>query len=486
MRAVQLLYTALAVVAVSSTGLPQSVGNVPEIARCVERRVIAPGSFETLGFAPVQFLCVRPGREQYPVHLALAGSCCSSSLRPAPPMLGPAMRPNPQRARQNGKPLSRHCVLQLCLASTGTASSESTKGLRQKPRDLSDISVETLHAQLETLLDEQWQRASVDYGIEPPASSANATWNKVKHVVGGFSVVVRMPDEGLAYRMQPMRSLKAGLTWVAFYMMLQEVTLDRQAGAEAAAADVLFRPDRSVVLGSSKFRTSSPRKMAWEHLDVAKEFQSSRLRKATKRLVYFRHQLLKTSTAAFKQGECTSAQNCDISSSDGGYLAGPCVSNGLMFPSHWFWIKVGDPADIPGVDSESYAQDYDAAVSHEGHVAPGTPKRMKGAELASALLFRAKKVAPATQRRAPLLSRGSNSTLPRGTAPAAVSVAPVNVLASVFPHAQGDVGGLCKRLWMAGATDNVTILVVQSILRGLRRLHSVVRENVRARSVRER
>jgi hypothetical protein len=49
--------------------------------------------------------------------------------------------------------------------------------------------------------------------------------------------------------MQPMRSVKAGLTWVAFYMMLHEALLDRTASAEAASADVLYRPDRSVILG---------------------------------------------------------------------------------------------------------------------------------------------------------------------------------------------------------------------------------------------
>jgi hypothetical protein len=75
----------------------------------------------------------------------------------------------------------------------------------------------------------------------------------VKHVVGGFSVVVRLPEKGLAYRLQPMRSAKAGLTWVAFYMMLQEAAQDQEAGVAAAGADVLYRPDRSVVLGSCKY-----------------------------------------------------------------------------------------------------------------------------------------------------------------------------------------------------------------------------------------
>ena len=59
--------------------------------------------------------------------------------------------------------------------------------------------------------------------------------------------------------------------------------------------------DRSVVLGSAKYRTTSSKKLSWESLDVAREFQAHRLRMATKRLVYFRHQLLKTSSTAYRQ-----------------------------------------------------------------------------------------------------------------------------------------------------------------------------------------
>jgi hypothetical protein len=41
-------------------------------------------------------------------------------------------------------------------------------------------------------------------------------------------------------------------------------------------------------------------------------------------------------------------------------------------------------------------------------------------------------------------------------------------MTSVFPHAQGDVGGLCKRIWSKGATDDVTVLVLQvDIVAGL-------------------
>ena len=254
-----------------------------------------------------------------------------------------------------------------CRASSQSTASSSggAEAAKRKSIDLHELDVDTLHDRLELLLDEQWLKAGVDHGIAP-TPVGNTTFNKVKHVVGGFSVVVRMPEEGLAYRLQPMRSVKAGLTWVAFYMMLQEAAADRYASAEAAAADVLFRPDRSVVLGTNKYKplSVSSRKLAWEHLQIAQEFQGERLRKATKRLVYFRHQLLKTSIGAYQQGLCTSAENCPISWTDGGVLQPPCVTNGLMFPSHWFWIQVGNPAQVSDLREDTEDDAQDAAQSH--------------------------------------------------------------------------------------------------------------------------
>ena len=299
----------------------------------------------------------------------------------------------------------RGCGVRLCAVNQQAASSADAKVIKHKPEDLQDLDLDLLHDELERLLDEQWLRASVDSGFAPAPAAAgagNMTFNKVKHVVGGFSVVVRLPEKGLAYRLQPMRSAKAGLTWVAFYMMLQEAAQDKQAGLAAAAADVLYRPDRSVVLGTSKQRASTPpRKLSWEDLDVAREFQAQRLRRATKRLVHFRHQLLKTSSAAYRQGLCSSAENCPISWTDGGKLGGQCVTNGLMFPSHWFWTKVGDPANVDDVPADD--NDEDAARSHEGHRPPGAAKRMKGSELAIALLFRSSKTPPPQRRPAQVL-----------------------------------------------------------------------------------
>jgi hypothetical protein len=69
---------------------------------------------------------------------------------------------------------------------------------------------------LDEVLSQQWQRA-----LDGEKLGAG-----VKHVVGGFSVVVRLPERGIAYRLQPMKNLKAGLTWVAFYSMLYEAAKD--------------------------------------------------------------------------------------------------------------------------------------------------------------------------------------------------------------------------------------------------------------------
>jgi hypothetical protein len=96
---------------------------------------------------------------------------------------------------------------------------------------------------------------------------------------------------------------------------------------------------------------------------------------------------------------------------------------------------------------------------------------MKGSELAVALLLRSgtgRKGAPVPTVTGPSTRPGDDDA-----APAAVGVSAAPVMTSVFPHAQGDVGGLCKRIWSGGATDDVTVLVIQSMLRGLRRLHAI-------------
>jgi len=88
---------------------------------------------------------------------------------------------------------------------------------------------------------------------------------------------------------------------------------------------------------------------------------------------------------------------------------------------------------------------------------PVRRKRMKGIELADALML-------------PRQGGARKGTMP--SMPHSVEASPVRVLVSVFDHAQGDVGGLSKRLWAAGAVDSVTILVIQSVSRGLRTLHA--------------
>lgn len=331
---------------------------------------------------------------------------------------------------------------------------------------------------LDEVLSQQWQRA-----LDGEKLGAG-----VKHVVGGFSVVVRLPDRGVAFRLQPMKNLKAGLTWVAFYSMLYEAAKDPASVQEAGSADALFQPDRTVVLG----RSSSSRK-DWINLPITKDFQSARLRKATRKLAEHRRRLLHEGSAMFKAGKCTSESTCEIvEEEDGGCMEGPPVLNGIMFPTHWFWTKVGRPSGntkvemggVPGIEDafshepkehDSLVPGAEKVVVEAGAVANmaggsrgwgGFGRRMKGSELAVALLLRSADGGKGS-------SAVSNQLVDDGEPPSAVELSPAPVMTSVFPHAQGDVGGLCKRIWSKGATDDVTVLVLQSLLRGLRRLHAI-------------
>ena len=67
-------------------------------------------------------------------------------------------------------------------------------------------------------------------------------------------------------------------------------------------------------------------------------------------------------------------------------------------------------------------------------------------------------------------SRGANGPPP---VPLRVEAKSVSILTSVFPHAQGDVGGLNKRLWAGGAADNVTVVVLSSVQKGLITMHAM-------------
>jgi len=349
----------------------------------------------------------------------------------------------------------------------GAEKKEAAASAKEAAVDLSSAGLTEVREALDQVLEQQWAKSYA--AISDTADKKQQTQKEfntksrgVKHVVGGFSVVIRMPEHGVAYRLQPMRSLKSGLTWVAFYRMLLESSKDSFAIAQAMSCDVLFRPDRSVVLGRSTMRR------AWEDFPITEEFQAERLRKSTLALARNRHQLLSIGSSAFQKGLCTSAATCEIfPEADGGMLDGPTVFNGLMFPSHWFWLKVGMPSE-EAVEWRPAASDNheEAAQSHDDlHDAPKVPnRRMKGSELASLLLLRGSAAAA---------GKDKAFDPARDAVPVAVATEPVPVLASVFPHAQGDIGGLNKRLWIDGAPDNVTLVVLQSVLRGLRRLHAV-------------
>lgn len=92
-----------------------------------------------------------------------------------------------------------------------------------------------------------------------------------KHVVGGFSVVLRLPEQGIAYRLQPMETFKAGMTWVAFHETVAHKSLDTDAVDKAMAEDAIFEADRSLILGPGK-----PSVRAWEQTNIATCYQASR------------------------------------------------------------------------------------------------------------------------------------------------------------------------------------------------------------------
>ena len=239
MRGVQVLYTAVAIVAVSSGPIGPPSSHRPSFA-------VPPSSSGPATPGTIANLCARSGGAVVRLGTFAAGGRCGAVL----------VEQHPGGLR-NGFAGSGRRGLRPCAVNQEAASSAGAKVTKHKPEQLHLLDLDTLHDELEQLLDEQWLRASVESGMAP-APAGNTTLGKVKHVVGGFSVVVRLPEKGLAYRLQPMRSAKAGLTWVAFYMMLQEAAQDHEAGVAAAGADVLYRPDRSVVLGSSKYLNPKP------------------------------------------------------------------------------------------------------------------------------------------------------------------------------------------------------------------------------------
>mmetsp|Transcript_23164 Transcript_23164/g.52055 ORF Transcript_23164/g.52055 Transcript_23164/m.52055 type:complete len:603 (-) Transcript_23164:98-1906(-) len=326
------------------------------------------------------------------------------------------------------------------------------QGSEPPSQNLQDASLHDVHAQLDEILNSLWDsKIEVEGFRQPIPKSSN--FSHIKHVVGGFSVVIRVPESGIAYRMQPMRSMKHGITWVAFYKMLEEVANDKVSIPSALRYPAIYKPDRTTI-----FEAGAGKK-AWEDLEFVQDFQDERLRHATKRLVQHRRNVMKEGSLNYRSGRCTSASECEIESDeDGGTFTGVSIVNGIMFPSHWFWVKVGRPSEVSTDDgkSEGY-RGQEEAHSHLSVVRQDDVKRIKGSELASALLLR----------------KTQSKEKQDNPAPMAVDLKPVFTLVSVFPHAQGDVGGLCKKLWAKGAQDNVTTLVLQSVLRGLRRLHAI-------------
>ena len=133
-------------------------------------------------------------------------------------------------------------------------------------QNLQTASLHEVHAHLDEILNSLWDDKIEVEGFRQPIPRTGNT-SHIKHVVGGFSVVIRIPESGIAYRMQPMRSMKHGITWVAFYKMLEEVANDKVSIPTALRNDAIFKPDRTTIF------EAGIGKKAWEDLEFVQEFQ---------------------------------------------------------------------------------------------------------------------------------------------------------------------------------------------------------------------
>eukprot|EP00961_Rhodomonas_salina_P129919 1749755-Rhodomonas_salina.1 len=240
----------------------------------------------------------------------------------------------------------------------GAEKKEAAASAKEAAVDLSSAGLTEVREALDQVLEQQWAKSYA--AISDTADKKQQTQKEfntksrgVKHVVGGFSVVIRMPEHGVAYRLQPMRSLKSGLTWVAFYRMLLESSKDSFAIAQATpAADPAHgcvRPCPATCCSGQTARSSWGAARCGEHGRTFRSQRSSRspicalsrilfseltpgsrvrqaerLRKSTLALARNRHQLLSIGSSAFQKGLCTSAATCEIfPEADGGMLDGP-------------------------------------------------------------------------------------------------------------------------------------------------------------------
>jgi hypothetical protein len=332
-------------------------------------------------------------------------------------------------------------------------SKEAVDGAPPPPpsgRNLQNAELSEVQKVLDDVLSQQWKRA-----IEGGKAGS------VKHVVGGFSVVVRLPDQGVAYRLQPMKNMKAGLTWVAFYSMLFEAAKDpgavqvpraprlpaalraraysrtflhsgtadapararaprrlgrrtpcisrtarscsgarprpartgrryqspgtarpaRLDGPRAPAAAPAVDPTGAAAersarwsAGTSKAAGSGRRRASWRSTGGSCCTKGRRcsarggaLRKATAKssrhapraaLPHAPRRALRCPVlpcagrppaGPAPRRCCARSRRADLprrcgQAEDGGRLGGPAVLNGIMFPTHWFWTKVGRPS----------------------------------------------------------------------------------------------------------------------------------------------
>eukprot|EP00291_Cryptomonas_curvata_P011619 CAMPEP_0172181716 /NCGR_PEP_ID=MMETSP1050-20130122/17977_1 /TAXON_ID=233186 /ORGANISM="Cryptomonas curvata, Strain CCAP979/52" /LENGTH=138 /DNA_ID=CAMNT_0012855039 /DNA_START=227 /DNA_END=640 /DNA_ORIENTATION=+ len=130
------------------------------------------------------------------------------------------------------------------LESKSTIAPQGSNSVKE---NLRNADLHRMQEVVETIILEKWSTAM---GDTIPAAVPATNWSATtaKHVVGGFSVVLRLPSQGVAFRLQAMDKLKSGLTWVAFHQMLLSFLASSRRDP---LPPIIFTADRSLVLPSS-------------------------------------------------------------------------------------------------------------------------------------------------------------------------------------------------------------------------------------------
>ena len=168
-----------------------------------------------------------------------------------------------------------------CSATADRPSLQKTQASTAEsvPREnLRAVSLQRVREVVQRIVDNQWEIAFAENNTETTTTS---TEFPSKHIVGGFSVVLRLPNNEVAFRLQALDSLKAGLTWVAFYECLWDSMSQTAPESESEVLASACRPDRTLLASPLG---GPPSLTAWEDTKIVRQFQSERLLASTRRL----------------------------------------------------------------------------------------------------------------------------------------------------------------------------------------------------------